>query len=268
MNPMEQFLMALQRFDGRVAMVTGGGHGIGRATALRLASEGATVAVTDVDSEAADRTRDELVTAGFRAESIHADVRDMASVKAAVSSVREAFGQLDVLVNTAGGAVPEQQDDPNIEDVWNANLDLNLVSVMRLVRASLPMLRGSEHGGRVVTIGSVNGLAAFGGHAYSAAKAGLELLTKNLAAEYAHEGLRFNLIAPGTIDTRVWDSQPGSRERLTKIQPTGRLGTPVDIAAAVAFLASDDAAWITGVTLPVDGGILTGPAAWNRRFDS
>lgn len=260
--------MESRRFDGRVAMVTGGGHGIGKATAQRLASEGATVAVTDVDQAAADRTWRELISAGHRAASIQADVLVMSSVEAAVSKVRGEYGQLDVLVNTAGGAIPEQRGEPDIEEAWTANLDLNLMGVMRLIHASLPLLRESGHGGNVVTIGSVNGIAAFGGHAYSAAKAGLELVTKNLAAEHAHEGLRFNLIAPGTIDTRVWDSQPGSRERLTKVQPMGRLGTPDDIAAAVAFLASDDASWITGVTLPVDGGILTGPLAWmSRRED-
>ena len=110
-----------------------------------------------------------------------------------------------------------------------------------------------------MTIGSVNGLAAFGSHPYSAAKGGLEILTKNLAAEYGRRGLRFNLVAPGTIRTRVWDDQPGALDRLTKLYPLGRVGEPDDIAAAVAFLASDDAAWITGTTLPVEGGILTGP---------
>jgi NAD(P)-dependent dehydrogenase (short-subunit alcohol dehydrogenase family) len=111
----------------------------------------------------------------------------------------------------------------------------------------------------VVTISSINAMAAFGGYPYSAAKAGLEILTKNWAAQYGRRGLRFNVVAPGTIRTRVWDNQPGAIERIEKIYPLGRVGEPEDIAAAVAFLASHDAAWITGVTLPVEGGILTGP---------
>ncbi len=108
-------------------------------------------------------------------------------------------------------------------------------------------------------IGSVNGTAAFGGYPYSAAKAGLEIMTKNLAARYGRQGVRFNLVTPGTIRTRNWDGQEEQLKEFAKMYPLRRIGEPADIAAAVAFLASDDAAWITGVNLPVEGGILTGP---------
>jgi NAD(P)-dependent dehydrogenase (short-subunit alcohol dehydrogenase family) len=108
-------------------------------------------------------------------------------------------------------------------------------------------------------ISSVNGLSAFGEEPYAAAKAGLTILAKNLAARYGPEGIRFNVVAPGTIRTRVWDDQPGALDRIVRMYPLGRIGEPEDIAAAVAFLASADASWITGITLPVDGGILTGP---------
>jgi meso-butanediol dehydrogenase / (S,S)-butanediol dehydrogenase / diacetyl reductase len=134
--------------------------------------------------------------------------------------------------------------------------------VVRCIRAVLPqMLIASS--GSVVTIGSINGLVAARSEPYSAAKAGLQNLTLNLAARYAEHGIRFNLIAPATIRTRVWDNQPDELKRLTSMYPLGRVGTPDDIAAAVAFLASDDAAWITGITMPIDGGLLAaGPIRW------
>jgi NAD(P)-dependent dehydrogenase (short-subunit alcohol dehydrogenase family) len=173
----------------------------------------------------------------------------------------ERFAGLDVLVNTAGGDRPEPPFQEAGDELWERLVDLNLTSVVRCIRAALPRLLVSPTVGNVVTIGSVNGLAAFGSYPYSAAKAGLEILTKNLAAEYGRQGLRFNLVAPGTIRTRVWDNQPVALDRLAKLYPLGRVGEPEDIAAAVAFLASDDATWITGATLPVEGGILTGPRA-------
>jgi NAD(P)-dependent dehydrogenase (short-subunit alcohol dehydrogenase family) len=252
----------VQRFTDRVAFVTGGGHGIGRAVCLRLAEEGASVVVADLDEGAADRVADEIAQRGGIAASVGLDVTDTASVGAAIDTAMSRFGALSVLVNNAGGDVP-QPAFPELEDaVWTSVVDLNLFGVMRCIRAALPHLIAAPSGGAVVTIGSVNGLAAFGGYPYSAAKAGLESLTKNLAAEYGRSGVRFNLIAPGTIRTRVWDNQPGALERFAGLYPLGRVGEPEDIAAAVAFLASDDAAWITGITLPVDGGILTGPKAY------
>jgi NAD(P)-dependent dehydrogenase (short-subunit alcohol dehydrogenase family) len=167
----------------------------------------------------------------------------------------------------AGGDWAEPSFAEVDDDLWQRKLDLNLTGAMRCVRAALPHLLASPVGGSVVTIGSVNGLSAFGGYPYSAAKAGLQNLTKNLAAEYGRRGLRFNLVAPGTIRTRNWDNQPGALDRLRAVYPLGRVGEPEDVAAAVAFLASDDAAWITGVTLPVDGGILTGPRAMTVGLD-
>lgn len=251
----------MQRFEGRVAFVTGGGHGIGRATAVRLAREGAAIGVADIDAEAAERVAEEIVGFGGAAAAISCDITDRGSVDAAMAAHVARFGGLDVLVNTAGGDRPNPSFQEADDEIWERLIDFNLTSVMRCVRAALPHLLGSRFGGNVVTIGSVNGLAAFSGYPYSAAKAGLVNLTRNLAAEYGRQGVRFNLVAPGTIRTRVWDDQPGSLEWLTTLYPLGRVGEPEDIAAAVAFLASDDAAWITGITLPVEGGILTGPRA-------
>jgi meso-butanediol dehydrogenase / (S,S)-butanediol dehydrogenase / diacetyl reductase len=252
----------MRRFEERSAFITGGGHGIGRACARRLAAEGAAVIVADVDDAAANALAAELTASGARSVSVSCNVTDAGSVTAAVSTAVASFGGVDVLVNTAGGdAMPPDPDDP--DDVhWARMLDLNLLGVVRCIRAVLPqMLIASS--GSVVTIGSINGLVAARSEPYSAAKAGLQNLTLNLAARYAEHGIRFNLIAPATIRTRVWDNQPDELKRLTSMYPLGRVGTPDDIAAAVAFLASDDAAWITGITMPIDGGLLAaGPIRW------
>ena len=252
----------MQRFADRVAFVTGGGHGIGRAACRRLAEEGASVVVADIDVGAADRVTEEIRLGAGTAMPVNVDVTEGASVAAAIAATLAQFGRLDVLVNNAGGDVPQPPFPESDDALWVRLVDLNLLGVVRCIRAALPHLIAAPAGGAVVTIGSVNGLAAFGGYPYSAAKAGLESLTKNLAAEYGRTSVRFNLIAPGTIRTRVWDAQPGALEGFTRLYPLGRVGEPEDVAAAVAFLASDDAAWITGITLPVDGGILTGPKAY------
>jgi meso-butanediol dehydrogenase / (S,S)-butanediol dehydrogenase / diacetyl reductase len=253
----------VHRFEGRTAFITGGGHGIGRACALRLAGEGAAVAVADIDHEAAADAAAEAAALGARAVSVSCDVTDRRSVDAAINAAVEAFGGVDVLVNAAGGdRLPRDPDDPD-DAHWAAMVDFNLIGVVRSVRAALPRLLAAPSGGSVVTIGSVNGLVALRSEPYSAAKAGLQNLTVNLAARYAGRGVRFNLVAPATIQTRVWDDQPDEFARMAALYPLGRAGTPDDVAAAVAFLGSDDAAWITGVTLPVDGGLLAaGPIRW------
>jgi NAD(P)-dependent dehydrogenase (short-subunit alcohol dehydrogenase family) len=251
----------MRRFESRTAFITGAGHGIGKSSAIRLASEGATIVLADLDLDAAASVADEITASFGPAMAVECDVTRTGSVNAAFAAATERFANVDVLVNTAGGATRQQPFVNAADTEWLRDIDLNLLSVMRCVQAALPMLRKSRFGGSVVTIGSVNGIAAFGGYSYSAAKAGLELLTRNLASDYGADRVRFNLVAPGTIRTRVWDHQPGAIERLSKMYPLGRIGEPDDIAAAVAFLASDDAAWITGVTLPVDGGVLTGPSA-------
>jgi meso-butanediol dehydrogenase/(S,S)-butanediol dehydrogenase/diacetyl reductase len=260
----------MKRLTDRIAFVTGAGHGIGRATALRLAQEGASVAVADIDNAAAERVAQEIGDTGGAALAVSCDITDRTSVDASIAATVERFGGLDVLVNAAGGDWHPTPEERTEEEHWNRVVDLNLNGAMRCVSAALPYLLESTHGGNVVSISSVNGMAAFGGYPYSAAKAGLQNLTLNLAAEHGPQGVRFNVVAPGTIRTRVWDNQPGTLEYVATIYPLRRVGEPEDIAAAVAFLASDDAAWVTGVTLPVDGGILTGPKSllsW-RKSDS
>jgi meso-butanediol dehydrogenase / (S,S)-butanediol dehydrogenase / diacetyl reductase len=253
----------MRRFEGRTAFITGGGHGIGRACGRRLAAEGATVVIADVDGDAARAVATEISESGARGLAVDCDVTDRQSVTDAVHEANVTCGPVDVLVNVAGGdRLAADPDDPD-DDHWFSLLDLNLLGVVRGIRALLPQLRAAPNGASVVTIGSVNGLVAARSEPYSAAKASLQNLTINLAARYAPDGVRFNLVAPGTIGTRVWDTSPDDLARLASQYPLGRIGTPDDVAAAVAFLASDDAAWITGATLPVDGGLLAaGPIRW------
>lgn len=212
--------------------------------------------VADIDEVAASDAVDELTDEGSTAVAVRCDVTDDDSVVAAIRAGVDHLGALDVLVVASGGdglaTDPDSPDDAH----WFAMLDLNLVGPARCTRAALPHLRASRLGASVVFIGSVNGLVAVRSEPYSAAKAGLQNLTINLAARYAAEGVRVNLVAPATTRTRVWEGQPRELQSLSSRYPLGRVGEPEDIAAAVAFLASDDAAWITGVTLPVDGGVL------------
>ncbi|MDX3057381.1 SDR family NAD(P)-dependent oxidoreductase [Streptomyces sp. NE06-03E] len=246
----------LARLDGYAALLTGAGQGIGAAAARRLASEGAAVLVTDLDADRAARTAAGIREAGGTAESLACDVGDRAAVGAAVAHAVAVFGRLDVLVNNA---YADHEDAPLFEDetdeMWARSLDITLTGAYRCSRAALPHLVASGRGA-IVNIGSVNGEQDFGGHAYSAAKAGLASLTRTLAGHAGPRGVRVNLIAPGTIRTDAWAGREDSLERAGSLYPLGRVGEPDDIAAAVAFLASPDAAWITGTTLRVDGGLL------------
>lgn len=244
------------RYDGRVAFVTGAANGIGRATALRLHAEGASVVIADHEPAVAAEV---AARGGDRMLAVPCDVTDRASVDAAMGEAIAAFGGLDLLVTAAGGTHahpgPEELDDAT----WFELFDLNLVGTVRCIRAAHPHLI-ARGGGAIVLIGSVNGLAAFGEEPYSVAKGGLPILARNLATRWGPDRIRTNVIAPGTVRTRVWDAQPEQLDALRRLYPLGRVGEPDDIAAAVAFLGSDDASWITGVTLPVDGGVLAGPA--------
>lgn len=245
----------LTRFDGYGVLITGAGQGIGAATARRLAAEGARVLVTDLDPERAARVAADIVAAGGRAESLACDVTDRAAVEAAVAHAVAEFGALDVLVNNAYSCAPDQalfEDEP--DDVWERDLDVTLSGAYRCARAAMAHLAASGRGA-IVSIGSVNGVQDFGNHAYSAAKAGLTSLTRTLAGHAGPRGVRVNLVTPGTIRTDAWSGREDELARVSGLYPLGRVGEPEDIAAAVAFLASRDAAWVTGTTLCVDGGL-------------
>ena len=248
----------MKRFDTYGVMVTGGARGIGEATARRFAAEGAGVLIADRDGESAARTAASIREDGGRAEHVVCDVADKASVDAAVVRAVAAFGTLDVLVNNAYSCSDHHEEFADEQDEeWLLDLDVTLVGTMRCARAALPHLAEAPgRRGAIVNIGSVNGLSYFGNHAYSAAKAGLVSLTRTLAQHAAAQGVRANLVAPGTIRTPVWEGREATLTAAARLYPLGRVGEPSDIAAAVTFLASTDASWITGVTLPVDGGIL------------
>ncbi|GAA0370180.1 SDR family NAD(P)-dependent oxidoreductase [Actinoallomurus spadix] len=232
-------------------VVTGGGAGIGRAIALRFGAEGARVVVADVDAASAGRTAGEVPGA----LPVAVDVTDRESVRAALADL-----SVDVLVNNAGGAT-DAAFETLPEDAWDRDVNLCLKGTFLCTQAVLPaMLR--RGGGAIVNVASVNGITHLGNEAYSAAKAGVLSLTRSVAARYGPAGIRCNAVAPGTIRTNAWDERerhsPGVLDRVAGWYPLRRVGTPDDVAAAVLFLASDEAAWISGATLPVDGGLLAG----------
>lgn len=258
------------RFAGHAVLVTGAARGIGAATARRFAEEGARVLVTDVDGPEAELCAARLRGQRLAAEASACDVADPASVEAAVAHAVDAFGSLDVLVNSAASCSPDTalfEDGP--EEAWARDLDVTLTGTYRCCRAALPHLAATGRGA-IVNIGSVNGLQDFGNHAYSAAKAGLGSLTRTLAGHAAARSVRVNLVTPGTVRTSAWEGREAELDAIRPLYPLGRVGEPEDIAAAVAFLASRDAAWITGATLAVDGGLTavnTGFRAAVRRPD-
>lgn len=248
------------RLADKVALVTGSGSGIGRAIAERFAREGARVIVNDLHRDRAEETVQRIAAAGGEALAIQADVTQSAAVQAMVEQGMAAFGRIDILVNNAGAS---QGDDILTFDeaTWDWNLAVVLKSVYLCSRAVLPQMIG-RRSGAIVNISSVNGIVGLGEEAYSAAKAGMNVLTKNMAVKYGRFGIRVNAICPGTVRTPIWgprlEKDPHIFEKLAKWYPLGRVGEPEDIANAALFLASDEAAWITGTVLVVDGGLLAG----------
>jgi meso-butanediol dehydrogenase / (S,S)-butanediol dehydrogenase / diacetyl reductase len=251
----------LRRFGGHVVVVTGGGRGIGRAVSLRFAAEGAHVIVADRDAAPAEEVCGEIAAGGGSSEFHVVDAADASAVRRFFSAVGDAQGSIDVLANC-----PARASDTHFEDVTESEFDRDVAITLKApflcIQSAIPLLLRSRRGPSVVSIGSVNGVEAFGNDAYSAAKAGLTNLTKNLAIRYGPRGLRFNVVAPGTVHTRSWQTrlaaEPGVLDTVAALYPLRRVGTPEDIAGACLFLASADASWITGQTLLVDGGITAG----------
>ena len=248
----------LGRFAGAAGIVIGGGHGIGRACAIRLAEEGAQMAVADLDQTAGEQVAASLPDTDGRHLAVWLDVTDGSSVKQAFAAAASELGRIDVVINVAGGDTHHGTFEETTDEVWVQMVELNLFSVVRCCRVAIPHLRRSAKTPAIVKVSSINALAALGSEPYSSAKAGIGALTINLAASLAADGIRVNTVAPATIRTRNWEGQEGGADRFRHLYPLGRVGEPEDVAAAVAFLASSDAAWITGHTLPVDGGLMTG----------
>jgi meso-butanediol dehydrogenase/(S,S)-butanediol dehydrogenase/diacetyl reductase len=247
------------RLAGRVALVTGGGTGIGRATAVRLASEGAAVFVTGRRPEKLAETVAQIEGSGGHAAAEPADLRDAAAVSTVVGAAVEWRGRIDSVVNAAGtfpsAPFPELPDAE-----WEDALATNLTAPMRISRAAVPVLR--ERGGAIVNLSSIN--AIIGDELsqcahYSAAKAGLVGLTRQLAVELAPFGIRVNAVSPGAVDTPMlegWNEDPADmRAWLDRFVPLGRIARPEEIASVIAFLVSDDSSYVTGATLMVDGGM-------------
>lgn len=248
-----------RRFEGRVAIVTAAGSGIGEATALRLSAEGARVVVADLSGTRARAAAQAIAEAGGEATWIKMDAAEPSAVEATVKLALHRWGRLDVLVNNAGYGEPALLCDTSVES-WNRTLAVTLGSVFLGLKYALPVMRRRGKGA-VVNTASVSGLAGdVGMPAYNAAKAGVVNLTRAAALECAGQGIRVNCICPGGIDTRVTQILAGDRAdelraRMAAVHPLQRMGSAQEIAVAIAFLASDEASFITGAVLAADGGL-------------
>ena len=244
----------------RTAIITGAGSGIGRATARRFAAEGARVVVADINDAAGMETVAAIEDEGGTARFVHTDVTATAEVEAMTSQTVDAYGGVDILVNNAYFC-----DGDDIlavdEELWNRNIRGCLSSAFLCCKAVLPHMI-DQGKGAIVNIASVNGLLGLGEEAYSAAKAGVISLTQNIAVRYGGHGVRANSICPGSIQTPAWqavlEKDPDLFNRLSKWYPLNRVGKPEEIAAAALFLASDQASFVTGTNLIVDGGLTAG----------
>ena len=243
--------------EGRTAVVTGGGSGIGRATALRLAGEGAAVAVVDIDDDLAFEVVSAIHVEQQAADAFHCDVTREREVEDVVTSIMEKFGRLDVLVNSAGissGSGRTGETDP---DVWHRTIAVNLTGSFLTTRFAIPAIAKSG-GGSIINMGSIYGLTGRPGDvAYAASKGGVIQLTRTAALEYAKRGIRVNCICPGFVETPLLANQAGSAlDVIGSVSvPMGRLATPAEVADLALFLASDRASFITGAIISVDGGM-------------
>jgi NAD(P)-dependent dehydrogenase (short-subunit alcohol dehydrogenase family) len=249
------------RLENRVAIVTGGAQGIGGATARRLAEEGARVLVADVDGAVALRNVETIRAAGGTAEPLECDVGTEAGVRDMVERAVSLWGKLDVIVNNAYATVggPKADAIAATEAAWDLGLNVGMRAMYRSARFGVPYMRQAG-GGSIVNISSVHGLlAAPGAAVYETVKAAVLGLTRQLAVEYGPDGVRVNAICPGHIVTERlalrWREHPDTLRFFAEQYPLRRTGTPVDIGNAVVFLCSDEASFITGQVLVVDGGL-------------
>jgi NAD(P)-dependent dehydrogenase (short-subunit alcohol dehydrogenase family) len=248
----------MKRLEGRVALITGAASGIGKATAQRLADEGAAVLVTDIQVEAGEATVEELNGGGGKAAFFKHDVTSETEWEAACSAAVERFGGLDILVNNAGMGDIKPIEETTLAE-WDRTVAIDQTGVFLGMKTAAPHLKKSQHAS-VINISSIFGTSGgFGvSPAYHAAKGAVRTLTKNVALHWATEGVRVNSIHPGFIATPILEQSRNTPiwDGMTALTPMGTLGRPEDIAAGVAYLASDDAAFITGLELYIDGGYM------------
>lgn len=255
----------LMRFEDKVVLITGGGGGIGRAAARRFLREGASVVLNGRRQEVLDAAKEELDSSGERVELFAGDASRRETAKAFVAAANERFGRVDVLVNSTGIFRVKPFEEESEEDFEEA-LDSILRPTFYVSQAAVPEMR-KRGGGAIVSVGSmwaIDAIATTPTSAYSAAQAGRHALTKNLSLELAKDGIRVNTVALAFVETPAYErfmspeEARGVLDSVNAFHPLGRHGQPEDVVEAVLFLASAEAGWITGTTLPIDGGVLAG----------
>lgn len=248
----------MDRLKNKVAIITGGGSGIGRATCLLFAREGAKVVAADYMAEGGNETVQQIKTAGGEATFVQADVARSADVRNLIATTVQTYGRVDILYNNAGIEGPSAKLANYQEEDWDRVIAINLTAVYLGMKYVIPEMI-KQGGGVIISTASVAGIVGFpGSGAYAAAKAGVINLTRLAALEYADKNIRVNCICPGIISTPMVDRVMGNRPRdnVARLEPIGRLGQPEDIANAALFLAGDESAFATGAPFIIDGGYV------------
>lgn len=268
------------RLDGQVAIVTGGGGGIGRGIAIRLAEAGAHIAIADIIPERAEEAATRVRASGCEALAIPTDVMDTGQVRALVDQTTQHFGRIDILVNNAGG-VSGRPFLEQSERSWRRHIDINLVSMMAVISAAAPVMISGGRGGAIINVTSIEGSRAAPNFAvYGACKAGMIMFTRSMALELSQHHIRVNAIAPdhtvtpgnhgnrtGPVDRSTWRvPAPDSQDAMNRLIPLQREGVDLECGDAAVFLASQMSSYITGVVLPVDGGTWAS-SGWVRGRD-